>query len=92
LIRGRFQIVTYEEGGQVRSQESPNLRLVCITDSNEKLVIWGEEDKNRTNIDKVLQAGLPCQIDCEYREPTDDFRKKFGHTYWVPQDAKLELM
>jgi len=91
-MKERFRIVMYEEGGEVRSQESPNLRLVCITDSNEKLVVWGEEDKNRTNIDKVLRAGLPCQIDCEYCEPPDDFKNKFGHKYWVPQDAMLEVV
>jgi len=90
-MKGRFTIVEYDEGGVVRSQDKPNLRLVCLTDSNERLVIWGEEGKNRTNIDKVLRAGLPCQLCCEYKEPSEDFKTRFGHKHWVPQDAKLEV-
>ena len=91
-MKARFRILAYEEGGKVRSQEEPNVRLVCITDANEKLVLWGTEKVNTSNIDRVLQKGLPCELECEYREPEEYFRTRFGHTYWVPQGAKVEIV
>ena len=91
-MKARFRIVGFEEGRPVRSQGSANMRLVCLTDSDEKLVIWGEEGKETKNIEKVLQHGLPCQVECDYIAPTETFKSKFGHKYWVPQNHKLEVI
>jgi len=32
-MKARFRIMGFEEGRPVRSQDSPNMRLVCLTDS-----------------------------------------------------------
>jgi len=90
-MKGKFTIVNYEEGGPRESQGSPNIRLVCVTNVNEKLVVWGEKG-NTANIDKVIAAGLPCELECEYREPDDWAKDKFGHKYWVPQHAKVKVV
>lgn len=92
MAKGRFRIVNYEEGSPVKSQDSANIRLVCLTDRNEKLVVWGEHNKDRRNIDRVLQSGLPCEIECDWIEPGEAFKEKFGHKYWIPQHAKLEVV
>jgi hypothetical protein len=92
MAKGCFRIVDYEEGGPVKSRDSANVRLVCLTDANERLVIWGEEGSDRRNIDRVLVAGLPCQIECDYIEPSETLKDKFGHKYWIPQGAKLEVV
>jgi len=90
-LKGRFALVRYEEGGPVRSQDEPTTRLVCITDSDEKLVVWGEIG-NTANIDKVLRAGLPCEVECEYREPEEWARNNYRHKYWVPSDTELRVV
>ena len=71
----------------MQSQGLSNLRLVCITDSQEKIVFWGTLRKNRINIDKVLQKGIPCEVECEFTEPKEFFRNQFAHKYWVPEDC-----
>ena len=91
-MKARFRIMGFEEGGPVRSRDSQNMRLVCLTDSNEKLVIWGEDGKDTKNIDKVLQRGLPCQVEVDYIAPGETFKSEFGHKYWVPQNSKLEVV
>jgi hypothetical protein len=53
---------------------------------------WGEHNKDRRNIDRVLQSGLPCEIECDWIEPGEAFKEKFGHKYWIPQHAKLEVV
>ena len=85
----RLRLVALDEG-EVKGAPS-NLRLVCVTDSGEKLAIWGKRG-NRRNIDLVLAAGLPCTVECEYREPNQIHRDKFGHTYWVREDFHLTIL
>jgi hypothetical protein len=84
---GTFRLVRFDEEGGVRGTPE-NRRLVCVTDAGEKIAIWGS-DRDRTNIDAVLSADLPCTIDCEWREPGDAQATRFGHRYWVRQDFKL---
>jgi len=76
----------------MRTQDSSNLRLVCITELHEKVAFWGTQGKNTVNIDRVLQKGLPCEIECEYIEPNEVFRNKFGHKFWVPENAQVEIL
>lgn len=92
-MKGRFTAVEFEEGGPKPSREDPveRIRLVCMTDSNEKLVFWGKKG-NTTNIDRVMQAGLPCQIECEYHEAQEWAKSQYGHDYWVGQDAEVRIV
>jgi len=90
MPRGTFRLVAYDEGG-VRGS-SDHCRLVCVTDVGEKLVIWGDEGKNMENINGVIDAGLPCSVDCEYREPNPIQRQEFGHRYWIRQDDLIRIL
>jgi hypothetical protein len=89
MTRIQLRLVSLDEGGVTGSPES--LRLVCQTDSGQKIAIWGRRS-NTANIDSVLNAGLPCTIDCEYREPNDVHHRKYGHTYWVPETCPLIVL
>ena|SRR2546425_8593321 len=80
MNRGVFRLVALDEGG-VRGTPD-NLRLVCITDGDEKVAIWGKQG-GRNNIDTVLKAGILCVVDTEWREPGEVQARKFGHRYWV---------
>lgn len=86
---GIFRLVGFDEGGVTGTPD--NLRLVCHTESHGKLVIWGKRDARR-NIDAVLNAGLPCTIECDWRAPNPTHAKKFGHRYWVRQDFRLKVV
>ena len=86
---GVFRIVRFDEGGEKVGPKG-DLRLVCNVEGGEKIAIWGSEH-SRNNIDAVLKAGLPCNIECEYRPP-GPFGKKFGHTHWVPEDCHLRIL
>jgi hypothetical protein len=88
MRRGTFRLIGLDEGGVEGTPD--NLRLVCLTESKGKLAIWGR-DGATGNIDKVLKAGLPCTIECEYREPNEIHRDRFGHEYWVRQDFDLTV-
>ena len=54
-------------------------------------MLWGRDD-SRSNIDAVLDAGLPCTIECDYRPPNPDLAEKFGHTHSVAEDARLRVV
>jgi hypothetical protein len=86
MNRGVFRLVRLDEGGVQGTAE--NLRLVCITDRDEKVAIWGKQG-GRGNIDTVLKAGIPCVVDAEWREPGDVQARKFRHRYWVREDCAL---
>jgi hypothetical protein len=88
---GTFRLVEFDEGAVQGMQE--NRRLVCVTDSGSKLAIWGQEipTRNMQNIDSVLEAGLPCVVECEYRNPAE-WADCYGHTHWVPQDCSLRVI
>jgi hypothetical protein len=81
-------LMGFDEGG-VRGKPD-NLRLVCQIDPGGKLAVWGREG-NRRNIDSVLTAGLPCIVECEFREP-NDWGTGFGHTHWVREDQALRVV
>ena len=90
-----FMITGYEEGGP---QETENaVRLVCRTDTDEIVAIWGSAG-NRGNIDAMIAAGLPCEIECEMHKPRDWARepnrwpRNSGHNYWVPEHAPLRVI
>jgi hypothetical protein len=89
LNRGKFQITGFDEGGVKGTPE--NLRLVCLTDSDGKLAVWGAK-ASRRNIDKILRADLPCQVECEWRAPNPTQARKFGHRFWVREDCELNVL
>ena len=84
-----FRITALDEGGVMGTPD--HLRLVCRLEGGGKVVLWGGE-VSRLNIDAVLSAGVPCTIESEYRPPKPDLAEKFGHTHWVPQDARLRVV
>jgi hypothetical protein len=88
-MRGTFHIIAFDEGG-VRGTPD-NRRLVCVLDSGGKLAIWGRDGAS-SNIDKVMRAGLPCIVECEYRGPGQVQAERFGHTHWVREDSDLRVI
>ena len=82
-----FKLTRYEEGGSVTTEIAT--RLICRTESNEVIAIWGSPG-NRGNVDAVMDAGLPCEIMCETREPNTWARDR-GHDYWVPEHVPLKV-
>jgi len=89
MQRGTFRIVAFDEGG-VRGTRD-NRRLVCVLDNGDKLALWGREGKSE-NIDKVTQTGLPCTVECQYREPGEVQAREYGHTHWVREDFDLTIV
>ena len=83
-----FMITRYEENGPQETERA--IRLVCRTETNEIVAIWGSAG-NRGSIDAVIAAGLPCEIMCETREPSDWARDR-GHNYWVPEHVPLRVI
>ena len=65
-------------------------RLVCVADSDAKVVIFGREWE-RENINAVLEAGLPCIVRCETHPASRSVRRVFGHTHWVWEYSMLEI-
>lgn len=86
---GTFRLIGFDEGGVMGTPD--NLRLVCLTQSEGKLAIWGKQGARR-NIDAVLNAGMPCTVECEWREPNPIHADKFGHRYWVREDFRLNVV
>ncbi len=80
MQRGIFKLVVFDEGGLAGPPD--NLRLVCLAKGGKKVAIWGREGR-RENIDKVLAAGLPCFVECEFQEPGRVQAEKFRHTHWL---------
>lgn len=89
MSRGQFRLTAFNEKGGVQ-RTAQSLRLVCVMESGGRLAIWGSES-NRRNIDLVLNNGLPCTVECDYREPSP-WGKELGHTHWVPEDRLLRVM
>jgi len=88
MERRKFGITGFDEGG-VRGNPD-NLRLVCMTGSDGKVAVWGKHNSRR-NIDAVLAAGPQCTFDADWIDPHDDFKRKYGHRYWVPEHADLTI-
>ena len=86
---GTFRLVAYDEGG-VRGTPGRR-RLVCNIEGGGKIAIWGQ-DGSRRNVDAVLNAGIPCTVECEFCSPNPNMAQRFGHTHWVPQDARLRIV
>ena len=83
----RFRLVALDEGGALGIT---NPRLVCRIEGGGKLAIWGSAGQ-RVNIDLVLAHGMPCEVECECCEPSDWAKAQFGHLWWVPESAKLQI-
>ena len=85
-----FRLIGFDEGGP---REGPNgdLRLVCNVQSGEKIAIFGSV-QDRSNIDAVLNAGIPCTINCETRPPADWAASQYGHTHWIPESVTLHIV
>ncbi len=90
MATGFFQLVGFDEGGIKGA--SGNRRLVCLIESGGKLAIWGQEvpERNMRNIEAVLKAGMPCTVECQFREPGASGVVN-GHTHWVRQDYELKI-
>lgn len=89
----RFVLVGFTENDPRKSKTTDNVRLVCEVDQRGggRLAIWGTVD-SRANIDAVLEAGMPCVVECDTLPPTGDFEEKYGHTHWSPQDGRLRVL
>ena len=85
-----FRLIGFDEG---RLREGPrgDLRLVCYAQGGEKIAIFGSAQA-RNNIDAVLNAGMPCTINCTARPPADWAAKQYGHTHWVPEGSALRIV
>lgn len=89
MKRRTFRITGFDEGGVRGSAD--NLRLVCLTKSEgkaAKVALWGKRESRR-NIDAVLDAGPHCSFVADWVEPPEDFVRKFGHRFWVPENGEL---
>jgi len=84
-----FKLIGLDEGGVRQSQGSENLRLVCRIEGGGKLAVWGSVGA-RENIDRVLSAGMPCEVVCEVIPPSEWAIQK-GHSHWVPQGKSLRV-
>lgn len=91
MTKGIFHLVRFDEGGPKGKPEKR--RLVCVIRAGGKLAIWGQEvpSHNMRNIETALNAGMPCTVECEYREP-EEWAVQYGHTHWVAQDYVLRVI
>jgi hypothetical protein len=87
----RFSLVGLDEGGVRRSQQSNNLRLVCLIAGGGKLAIWGRVGSCE-NINKVRASRMPCEVECDCIAAEEPWATKYGHKYWVPQGGNLRLL
>ena len=90
MNHGTFRLVGLDErGGPQRSERGE--RLVCRIEGGGKLAIWGSE-KSGANIELVQEAGFPCTVCCQWREPAPWAIEKFGHTHWAPESGSLKIV
>ena len=85
-----FTFLAYDEGGMMIGPTGAH-RLVCVADSDEKVVLFGREWELKI-INAVLGAGLPCTIRCETHPASRSVRRSFGHTHWVWEYSMLEVV
>ena len=64
---------------------------MCNALSGDKIAILGSM-QNRNNIDAVLNAGIPCSVNCETRPPADWAASQYGHTHWIPESVTLHIV
>ena len=87
---GTFRLIGFDEGEDKIGPRGDH-RLVCNVEGGGKIAIWGSKH-SRSNIQSVLKADLPCDIECEYRLPEKPWEKKYGHTHWVPEYCRLQVL
>lgn len=85
-----FQIVEFDEGGEQVGRPKGDHRLVCNIEGGGKIAIWGKE--SRSNIKAVLNAGIPCTVECDTIPPKKCFEQQYGHTHWVPEHHHLRVL
>ena len=86
-----FAVIRFEEGGEKKSRENDNLRLVCNLLNGGKLVLWGKPE-NRQNIAAVLDVGLPpLVVEAEWCEPSPIHSSEYKHTHWVPENVTISV-
>lgn len=76
-----FTFLAYDEGGMKVGPTGAH-RLVCVADSGAKVVIFGRE-RSMKNINAVLEAGLPCMVQCETHPASQSTDRFADHTHWV---------
>ncbi|MYE00764.1 MAG: hypothetical protein F4Y03_05710 [Alphaproteobacteria bacterium] len=84
-----FTFVAHDEGG-LMTWLPGTYRLVCVADTGEKVVVFGSEP-HLGNVLAVLEAGLPCFVQCETHPAPPAANYAYGHTHWVLQDGALEI-
>lgn len=84
-----LQIVGFKEGGKKVGRDG-NHRLVCNIKGGGQIVIWGKESMD--NINAVLNAGLPCTVECDTIIPPKKWRTQYGDTHWVPEYHDLRVL
>ena len=84
-----FTFLSYDEHGMMIGPTGAH-RLVCVTDSGAKVVIFGRECALK-NINAVLDAGLPCTVRCETHPASQTANRIAGHTHWVWECSTLEI-
>ena len=84
-----FRLVAFDESGPRGT--SSHRRLVCNIDGGGKLAIWGGEE-SMDNINAVVRAGMPCSVACESIPPPQTFKRRYGHSHWVPESARLRVV
>ncbi len=85
-----FRLIGFDEGGLCEGPRG-DLRLVCNTQGGQKIAIFGKA-QGRSNIDTVLNAGMPCTVNCETRPPAKWAASQYGHTHWVPEWGLLRVV
>ena len=83
-----FTFLAYDEGGRMTGPTGAH-RLVCVADSGAKVVIFGRGSELK-NINKVLEASLPCIVRCETHPASRTANRHWGHTHWVWEYNMLE--
>ena len=89
LNTGTFRIVRFDQGGEQVGKNGDH-KLVCNIEGGGKIAIWGKKE-SRDNIKAVLNAGLPCTVECN-TIPPNEWADQHGHTHWVPQDSYLRVL
>ncbi len=86
-----FQIVGFDQGGERVSRKGTNHRLVCHIKGGGKIAIWGKKDSRR-NIETVLNAGIPCYVECDTIPPNEWGEREYDHKHWLPEHHNLRVL
>jgi len=91
-----FDVTGIHQNGKRQSKANTNVRVVCDTKQG-TLTIWGTANKNTINIDKVeaqAKSGSPFSIDCDVnnQQPPKEFQAQFGHSFWVAEGNRLDIL